>query len=78
MTPLCYAAAHEKNYSISILINHGAYFRDGINGESFIHWAVSKNFFGVVVSLINNGANINEKDNNLSCRLITKRPYIAH
>jgi len=57
------AAIKRKPSLVECLVNHGADFRNGTNGMSYLHWAVEKGHLNVFGYLINHGADKNAKDN---------------
>jgi len=56
------AAQNGRLSVFEYLIIQGADFRDGINGQSFLHWAAQNGHLGAVKCLVNQKADINAKD----------------
>jgi len=60
------AAQNGRLSVFEYLIIQGADFRDGINGQSFLHWAANNGNLSVVEYLVNQKADINAKDYKVS------------
>ena len=61
-TPLLVSASNNHLDVFEYLLNQGAGFRDGINGESYLHWSSRNGYQKAVECLVNHQAEVNAKN----------------
>jgi len=61
-TPLLVSASNNHLDVFEYLLNQGADFGDGINGESYLHWSSRNGYLSFVECLVNHQAEVNAKN----------------